>query len=211
MAHTYFVNALILNAKYSLIIFMFSFLDTSGQVMRKNLYLSTGIFYPIQKIQYENPGIILKGFNTVYGHFLGLESKKMISNSDFRVNGFLGLNQLFQKNTFVGINNTSDKFGNYIYLDIRVSGSYSIKNKYTLSLGAESNTLLLNINSDHVKSFKEPKVFVLSPFVKISRDLTHKSINLFYNHGITNIDRVTTVGADFIISKIGVGMDFKLK
>ena len=109
---------------------MFSFLDTSGQVMRKNLYLSTGIFYPIQKIQYENPGTILKGFNTVYGHFLGLESKKMISNSDFRVNGFLGLNQLFQKNTFVDINNTSNKFGNYIYLDIRVSGSYSIKNKY---------------------------------------------------------------------------------
>jgi hypothetical protein len=211
MAHTYFVNALILNAKYSLIIFMFSFLDTSGQVKRKNLYLSTGIFYPIQKIQYENPGIILKGVNTVYGHFLGLESKKKISNSDFRVNGFLGLNQLFQKNTFVDINNTSNKFRNYIYLDIRVSGSYSIKNKYTLSLGAESNTLLLNIYSDHVKSFKEPKVFVLSPFVKISRDFTNKSINLFYNHGITNIDRVTTVGADFIISKIGVGMDFKLK
>ncbi len=190
---------------------MFSILDSSGQEKRKNLYLSTGIFYPIQKIQYENPGIILKGVNTVYGHFVGVESKNRVANSNFRVNGFLGLNQLIQKVTFMDINNTSNKYGNYIYLDMRVSGSYSIKNKYALSLGAESNTLLVNFNSYHVKSFKEPKVFVISPFVKISRDLTNKSINLFYNHGITNIDRVTTVGADFMISKIGVGVDFKLK
>lgn len=190
---------------------MFSILDSSGQEKRKNLYLSTGIFYPIQKIQYENPGFILEGVNTVYGHFVGVESKNRVANSNFRVNGFLGLNQLFQRITFVGFNNASNKYGNYIYLDIRVSGSYSIKNKYTLSLGAESNTLLVNFNSEHFKSFKDPKAFVFTPFVKISRDFTNKSINLFYNHGITNIDRVTTVGADFIISKIGVGMDFKLK
>ncbi|WP_255066046.1 hypothetical protein [Lacihabitans sp. LS3-19] len=175
------------------------------------MYLSTGVFYPIQKIQYENPGFILRGVNTVYGHFVGLETKNRISSSNFGVNGFLGLNQLFQKNTFVDINKTSSKYGNYIYLDIRISGSYSIKKKYGLNLGAESNTLLLNINSDYVKNFKEPKVFVFTPFVKISRDLSNKSISLFYNHGITSLDRVTTVRADFIISKIGVAMDFKLK
>lgn len=211
MTHTDFVNALILKAKYCFIIFMFSFLDTSGQVMRKNLYLSTGIFYPIQDIHYENPGFILEGVNFIYGYFVGLECKSKISNSNFRVNTFLGLNQLFQRITFVGFNNASNKYGNYVYLDMRVSGSYLIKNKYTLSLGAESNTLLVNFNSEHFKSFKDPKAFVFTPFVKISRDLTNKSINLFYNHGITSIDRITTLSTDFIISKIGVGVDFKLK
>lgn len=202
---------MLLRVSYTVLLLIFSFLDSSGQEKRKNLYLSTGVFYPIQKIQYDSRGIILRGVNTVYGHFVGVESKNRVANSNFSVNGFLGLNQLFQKITLMDINSSSNKYGNYVYLDMRVSGRYSIKNKYALSLGAESNTLLVNFNSEHFKSFKDPKVFVFTPFVKISRDLTNKSVNLFYNHGITNFDRVTTVRADFMISKIGLGMDFRLK